>query len=216
MPARSIWNKIYEPELLLAERNVDIAFITESWVSDNDEKRLLFRIIQYYGIQGDLSMWIASFLNERTQQVRVGDQLSRISNVLSGVPQGTVLGPILFNIFVDDIDNWFSKSIVLKYADDIKIMKYLDKIDFAADSSLLQADLNFAAVWAENWKLPLLLHRCLINGVSTINSYLMSKAPVWWGFRHSRMGEILWPGSTRKMDDGDILPAWNAGKYAGK
>ncbi len=131
-------------------------------------KALLFKL-DHYGIQGDLLMWIASFLSERTQQVRVGDQLSRISNVLSGVPQGTVLGPILFNIFVDDIDNWFSKSIVLKYADDIKIMKRLDKIDFAADSSLLQADLNFAAAWADNWKLPLNVNKCKCMHFGTLN-----------------------------------------------
>ena len=63
---------------------------------------------QTYGITGDLLGWITSFLSSRTQSVKIFDALSSVIAVRSGVPQGSVLGPILFLLYVNDIVDIFS------------------------------------------------------------------------------------------------------------
>jgi len=59
--------------------------------------------LKAYGITGDISQWIVSFLTNRCQQVSVNGQLSQSTQVISGVPQGSVLGPLLFLCYINDM-----------------------------------------------------------------------------------------------------------------
>ena len=85
-------------------------------------KHLLKNILQAYGIQGKLFHWIKEFLKERTQSVIVNGVESERTSVLSGIPQGTVLGPLLFVVYINDILDKV-KSHGLLFADDAKIYR---------------------------------------------------------------------------------------------
>ena len=105
-----------------------------------------------YGISGSLYNWISSFLSGRTFRVRIGSTLSSPSPVLSGVPQGSVLGPLLLLIYVNDLpDNLTCNSLL--YADDLKIWS-------AADPSNLQMDIDAIKRWSDDWDLPINDEKC--------------------------------------------------------
>lgn len=104
-----------------------------------------------YGIQGDLHAWITSFLTDRTFRVKVGQTLSTEGYAKSGVPQGSVLGPLLFLIYVNDLPDQVSSNILL-YADDLKIWN--------ADPRSLQNDINRIKDWSEVWGLPINDDKC--------------------------------------------------------
>lgn len=80
---------------LNCRKSVDFAYIVEH--------SKLLATLQTYGISGRLFDWISAFLSNRTQQVRVGNSLSQVHKVLSGLPDGSVLGPVLFIVCISDI-----------------------------------------------------------------------------------------------------------------
>ena len=108
-------------------------------------ERLLVKL-QGYGITGYLLQWIRSFLEGRTQKVKIGSQCSKISNVTSGIPQGSILGPILFTIFINDLPDTI-KSICKIFADDTKIY------DISENCITIQNDLDSLQSWSKKWLL---------------------------------------------------------------
>ena len=85
------------------------------------------------------------FLRDRTQQVVVDGQMSLAALIMSGVPQGTVLGPILFLIFINDITDCITNSTIRCFADDTRISK---AISCEHDVSILQSDLDLVIQWS--------------------------------------------------------------------
>lgn len=77
----------------------------------------LIRKLDYYGIRGDLKHWLANWLTCREQSVVVNSASSHSVHVSSGVPQGTVLGPLMFLLYINDIGNHCSFALRL-FADD--------------------------------------------------------------------------------------------------
>ena len=91
------------------------------------------------GVRGKLLDWINDFLRGRVQTVRVDGHFSSYQKVISGVPQGSVLGPILFLVYVMDLDQCLAKVGAFTFADDTKIFM---AIKSCSDQVDLKRDLN--------------------------------------------------------------------------
>ena len=101
--------------------------------------------------------WISSFLCNRTQSVRVGVSLSPPCPVLRGIPQGTVLGPLLFLLFIDDISEVTQKSNIILYADDAKLYTEVSSI---SDCIGMSEDILEIEQWITNWQMKFNLSKC--------------------------------------------------------
>jgi hypothetical protein len=119
----------------------------------------LFFKVSLFGINGLLFDWIKSFLVNRFQSVKVGSSLSDWTPVLSGVPQGSVLGPVLFVLFINDLTECCMDSDCMMYmfADDVKCLKCINSMQ---DCENLQAVLDKIENWSNLWQLPLARHKC--------------------------------------------------------
>ncbi|XP_047143080.1 uncharacterized protein LOC124817269 [Hydra vulgaris] len=105
--------------------SIDVAFIDFSKAFGMvPHKRLIYKL-EAYGFTGNLLNWIKLFLHQRFQRIVMGDYVSLWLEVFSGVPQGSVLGQILFIIFVNDISNIVNHPCKM-YADDTKLVARLD------------------------------------------------------------------------------------------
>ena len=109
-------------------------------------KRLCSKLA-HYGIRGALLTWINDFLTGRTQRVTVNGCISDDTRVTSGVPQGTVLAPLLFLVYINDLPKNIVSSVKL-YADDVLIYR---TINSEQDHMILQQDLNMLQKWADTW-----------------------------------------------------------------
>ena len=112
-----------------------------------DHGILLHKLKEKTKITGNIGKWIHSFLTDRIQQVTVNGEPSEEVKVTSGVPQGTVLGPVLFLIMISDIDENVQKSFVSMYADDTRVIKKIREED---DENDLKNDLKSIYKWAED------------------------------------------------------------------
>ena len=147
---------------------VDVAYIDFSKAFDSVCHNKLYVKLQSYGIDGKLLRWIYAYLSDRTQCVRIGSSVSGMTSVLSGVPQGSVLGPLLFLLFINDIVDEFGDFLSVKlFADDIKIYAVLDNVH---KSDLLQAGLDKLHQWSVKWQLNLNINKCFILNIGTNNA----------------------------------------------
>ena len=84
--------------------------------------QILLKKIERYGIRGTANKWFASYLSSRRQKVRLDDTYSEFKNVSFGVPQGSILGPLLFLIYINDMRNAVNHSVVHNFADDTNLL----------------------------------------------------------------------------------------------
>ena len=111
--------------------------------------QILLHKLKAHGIGNGMINWIEKWLIDRRQRVVVDGEVSNWKSVLSGVPQGSVLGPILFLIYINDLDEDIT-SKVLTFADDTKVFR---KIKSDTDRQQLQDDLNKLTEWSEKWQM---------------------------------------------------------------
>ena len=111
-----------------------------------------------FGITGSLWEWFKSYLTNRHQCVCINGFISKPLPVLSGVPQGSVLGPILFLIFVNDLPAAVLNSTLFLFADDAKVYR---PIANATDMAFLQEDLNLLNTWSIDNHLNFSVHKCI-------------------------------------------------------
>jgi hypothetical protein len=123
--------------------------------------KLLFKL-NNLGITGLVFNWIQNFLTDRTQCVRVGSSFSTCRNVTSGVPQGSVLGPLLFVLFINDITLINPNSSTKLFADDVKLYVLSAGI---ASQVLMQSYLDNIFTWSNLWQLTLSPSKCCVLSI---------------------------------------------------
>jgi len=131
--------------LLETGHNVDVVYLDFSKAFDKVDFNILLTKAKKLGIQGKLLEWIKEFLTNRNQSVIVNGKISSKRPVISGVPQGSVLGPLLFLILIGDIDKDIVDSTVTSFADDTRAKKGLTSEE---DAVQLQNDLFRIYHWA--------------------------------------------------------------------
>jgi len=124
---------------------VDSIYFDFSKAFDTVPHKRLSVKMKAYGIEGKLLAWVEAFLTGREQMVRVNGELSTSKAVISGIPQGSVLGPLLFVIYINDIPDVVQSNILL-FADDTKIFNKVTSID---DSRKLQNDIDALNCWSD-------------------------------------------------------------------
>ena len=133
-------------DLLEKGHNVDIIYLDLAKAFDKLDYLVTLQKLYNFGIVGKVFSWIQAFLTQRRQCVYVGQSLSRMEPVLSGVPQGSVVGPLLYLVMLNDIDSNVCSALVSSFADDTRVM---GSISDANDVSRLQADLDNIYRWSE-------------------------------------------------------------------
>ena len=123
----------------------DMIYLDFAKAFDKVDHGVLLHKLKQLGITGKLGNWLLSFLSNRNHFVRILGGVSSDGSVLSGVPQGTVLGPLLFLVLLSDISSDINHSSVVSFADDTRVYREINEI---SDCSLLQNDLDNIYTWA--------------------------------------------------------------------
>ena len=116
----------------------------------------LLQKLQYYGIRGYLNDWVADFLKDRQQEVVLEGTHSSATQVTSGVPQGTVLGPLLFLVYINDMPEGIDSTMRL-FADDSLLYRIIHTKE---DQSILQEDLRKLELWEHKWQMQFNADKC--------------------------------------------------------
>ena len=154
-------------EILDEGDGVDVAYLDFKKAFDLVSHEHLIYKLSKYGIKGKILGWIKDFLKDRTQRVVIRGTASSMRVVTSGVPQGSILGPILFLIFINDLPLGILSALSL-FADDSKLfsriingrnMKIVNDVNGAQN---LQNDLNAVLEWANKWKMEFNVSKCKI------------------------------------------------------
>lgn len=141
---------------------VDMVILDFSKAFDVVPHNLLLSKLHNMGIQNSTLTWISSFLKHRTQRVVVSGEKSAWSSVISGVPQGTVLGPLLFLAYINDLPENIRSSIRL-FADDCVIYR---EIVNDLDSDILQQDLLTLGEWEKKWQMKFNYQKCFVMRIT--------------------------------------------------
>ena len=157
---------------LVENKDTDVIYLDYAKAFDKVDHQLLIQKLRIYGLHPDAIQWISSFLTDRTQSVVVNGAHSFIAIIISGVPQGTVLGPILFILFINDIGECIMHCVIRCFADDTRLSM---KIDVTADCAKLQDDLNAVIEWStqnnmqlHEDKFELLSHKCRDDAIKEL------------------------------------------------
>lgn len=142
---------------LAQEDPVDVVLLDFSKAFDKVPHMRLLHKLQYYGVRNNALSWIRSFLSGRSQQVVLEGARSSSAAVRSGVPQGTVLGPLLFLAYINDLPDVVKSSNVRLFADDSSLFR---KIHTQQDKDLLQKDLTHLEDWENTWQMSFNASKC--------------------------------------------------------
>ena len=166
---------------------LDVAYCDFSKAFDSVPHRRLLNKLKAHGIRGHVLDWVEDFLTGRQQRVAVEGNHSRWSLVKSGVPQGSVLGPLLFLVYVNDLPTVVQCQAKL-FADDTKV--YCSGRD-GAMRPLLQDDLDTLVQWSDRWQLPFNEAKCKAFHVGSDTpdyAYFMRGIQLEWSLVEKDLG----------------------------
>jgi ribonuclease P/MRP protein subunit RPP40 len=198
LPGRSCLTQMLQcmndwTRLLGKRQGVDIMYLDFAKAFNSVSHRKLLRKLHALGVRGKLLRWIQAFLSKRRQRVRVNNSFSDWCDLLSGVPQGSVLGPILFAIYVNDLPGAVRNSSVRLYADDSKLYFSVNSVE---DAAAFQEDLNRIHAWANEWQLTLAFHKCAVLHCGFSNQrfdYTIAGVPVAKAASYCDLGITVTP-----------------------
>ena len=124
---------------------------------DKVPHRRLIVNLRSYGISDKMCKWVEDFLHNRKQHVQVNGQFSKWSDVSSGIPQGSVLGPVLF-VYINDLPDSVLSDIIM-FADNTKMSK---EIQLHTDTVMVQGDIFCLQHWSDDWLLLFHPDKCVI------------------------------------------------------
>ena len=165
---------------------VDIVYLDFAKAFNKVPHKRLIMKCKGLGISGNVLAWMAEWLSGRSQRVVLNGQASGWGDVLSGVPQGSVLGPTLFIIFINDIDVAvdITGAMLKKFADDTKCYMVVETEE---DKKRFQAMLNNLESWSSEWQM-------LFN---------MDKCHVIHAGRHNHHYEYMWGGGVLEVTEAE-------------
>jgi hypothetical protein len=135
-------------QLLDSNVQTDVLFSDFAKAFDSVDHTILLNKLKSYGISGNMYNWFTDYLRGRTRRVVVDGATSEWSQVTSGVPQGSILGPMMFLLFINDLPDIIPPSTLTGlYADDTKLYK---AIISRQDCDLLHESLSHAYDWRSN------------------------------------------------------------------
>ena len=151
--------------------DADLVYLDFTKAFDSVRHNRLICKLHNYGISGNLVLWIRNFLSHGRQQVLVNDTLSDWENVTSDVPHGSIFGPVLFIIYINDLPRDILALLFL-FADDTKLLK---KLISTTSHNELQDDINRLIEWSKKWELKFNTSKCKVMhfGNDISNSYTM-------------------------------------------
>jgi hypothetical protein len=141
----------------LDNRNaIDAIYLDFQKAFDTVPHQRLINKLQSYGICGNILGWIGDFLANRKQKVVINGTGSDWTTVTSGIPQGSVLGPILFTTYINDLPD-VVQNIAKLFADDTKVYAVVNKKE---EQHSLQNDINNLVLWSDKWLLKFNKSKC--------------------------------------------------------
>jgi Reverse transcriptase (RNA-dependent DNA polymerase) len=145
-------------ELLENGGRVDVVYTDLEKAFDKVPHQRLLSKLKNYGIHNDALNWIRGFLTDRKQRVVLNGASSGWEDVLSGVPQGSVLGPLLFIVYINDlVDACGDDAYIYLFADDAKIYKHVVRVE---DTFALQHTLDKFIDWTDKWLVKVNVNKC--------------------------------------------------------
>ena len=145
-------------EILDQGGTIDVTYCDFRKAFDKVPHRRLLQKVSAYGFRGRILTWLTSFLLGRQQRVHVGGDSSEWHPVHSGILQGSLMGPLLFVLYVNDLPRCVAHSLVYLFADDLKVFR---SIRIPKDSRKLQDDIDQIYKWAEHSLLQLHPEKCI-------------------------------------------------------
>ena len=136
--------------------DIDCIYMDYQKAFDTVPHNRLLKKFEAYGIGTELIEWIRNYLSGRKQQVSINGETSKWHDVTSGIPQGSVLGPIMFIIFINDLPDIVDSTVYL-FADDTKIFNVISE---PKNKDTLQRDLQKLREWSNTWLLRFHPEKC--------------------------------------------------------
>lgn len=160
---------------------VDVIYLDYAKAFDKVDHNILLSKLQRYGFKDNVYAWLKQFLTNRKQTVMINGQKSTYQPVISGVPQGTVLGPILFILYINDLGNVVKSSKVSSFADDTKISHAILSTNCTIE---LQHDLDAVIKWSDHNNMKLHEQKFELMTYKMHSSSLLDELPFTSEYSH--------------------------------